>query len=328
MKNFWCSRLPTKASEKFFLLVKVVPVKTMASLLPISVSPVPDRIVRFFLQMRIASKETIENEKLEVAGVMSSVVHEVLDSKPRPLVPALKGARGRGRGRGGSKSTGRGGIQNQIAERKQHSVVLQETPKSGLTVFEYGGILMADHDMRECLRNLDAPKEDCANQPLQPPPQAIKPAPQQPDKQPSVSEDVSDDSDEEDDMDVDMYISDPESVQQSVFSDHSNQSYATNSTTPSSIHNDAYMADYAQQQYEALHTPSLPSSYWTGYKFPSEHQNFNFGEYVPSNFNTFSDQALSPMDHSQMNNNSVDNSMSYGWHDAQQQQQFNQHYTG
>src|SRR5438270_10615458 len=108
MCGFWAERFPKKPKKSHVLLVKILPVKDLITVLPIETDPPPDRVVRFFLVMRAVSRKTIKAEGLEINGVMSAVVREVLGSKAKPVVPATRG-RGRGRGGRGRGGTARGG---------------------------------------------------------------------------------------------------------------------------------------------------------------------------------------------------------------------------
>ncbi|KAF3940376.1 hypothetical protein ABW19_dt0202761 [Dactylella cylindrospora] len=151
MINFWARRLPQEPSKNEFLLIKLLPVKDLITLLPIQTDPPPDRTVRFFIIIRRATREIVRKEGLQVRGEMARVVYEVLGSKPPPIVPATKKRRGRGKARG----KGPHGDANAAMREAERPAGPDPNPRvpveggTGLTIFEYGGVLMASPEADE-----------------------------------------------------------------------------------------------------------------------------------------------------------------------------------
>lgn len=147
MINFWARRLPQEASKNEFLLIKLVPVKDLITLLPIQTDPPPDRTVRFFIIIRRANMNIVRKEGIQPRGEMARVVYEVLGSKPPPVVPATRKRRGRGKARG----KGPYGDSNASMREAERPAGPDPNPRvpveggTGLTIFEYGGVLMANH---------------------------------------------------------------------------------------------------------------------------------------------------------------------------------------
>ncbi|KAJ6257863.1 hypothetical protein Dda_7652 [Drechslerella dactyloides] len=142
MINFWARRLPQEPSKNEFLLIKLLPVKDLITLLPIQTDPPPERTVRFFIIIRRATREIVRKEGLQVRGEMARVVYEVLGSKPPPIVPATRKRRGRG------KAKGKGPHGDSNAAMREAERPVGPDPRlpveggTGLTIFEYGGVLM------------------------------------------------------------------------------------------------------------------------------------------------------------------------------------------
>ncbi|KAF3095327.1 hypothetical protein TWF569_010435 [Orbilia oligospora] len=151
MINFWARRLPQEPSKNEFLLIKLLPVKDLITLLPIQTDPPPDRTVRFFIIIRRATREIVRKEGLQVRGEMARVVYEVLGSKPPPIVPATKKRRGRGK----AKGKGPHGDSNAAMREAERPAGPDPNPRvpieggTGLTIFEYGGVLMASQEADE-----------------------------------------------------------------------------------------------------------------------------------------------------------------------------------
>ncbi|KAF3932210.1 hypothetical protein ABW20_dc0109805 [Dactylellina cionopaga] len=151
MINFWARRLPQEPSKNEFLLIKLLPVKDLITLLPIQTDPPPDRTVRFFIIIRRATREIVRKEGLQVRGEMARVVYEVLGSKPPPIVPATKKRRGRGK----AKGKGPHGDSNASMRDAERPAGPDPNPRvpveggTGLTIFEYGGVLMASQEADE-----------------------------------------------------------------------------------------------------------------------------------------------------------------------------------
>ncbi|KAK6336538.1 hypothetical protein TWF696_002087 [Orbilia brochopaga] len=151
MINFWARRLPQEPSKNEFLLIKLLPVKDLITLLPIQTDPPPDRTVRFFIIIRRATREIVRREGLQVRGEMARVVYEVLGSKPPPVVPATRKRRGRGK----AKGKGPHGDSNAAMREAERPVGPDPNPRmpveggTGLTIFEYGGVLMASPEADE-----------------------------------------------------------------------------------------------------------------------------------------------------------------------------------
>ncbi|KAF3933457.1 hypothetical protein ABW20_dc0104110 [Dactylellina cionopaga] len=117
--------------------------------------PPPDRTVRFFIIIRTATREVVRREGLQVRGEVARVVYEVLGSKPPPIVPATKKRRGRGK----AKAKGLHGDSNAATRDAERLAGPDPNPRvlvkgeTGLTIFEYGGVLtasqVADEQMAE-----------------------------------------------------------------------------------------------------------------------------------------------------------------------------------
>ncbi|KAK6526379.1 hypothetical protein TWF694_004975 [Orbilia ellipsospora] len=175
MINFWARRLPQEPSKNEFLLIKLLPVKDLITLLPIQTEPPPDRTVRFFIIIRRATREIVRKEGLQVRGEMARVVYEVLGSKPPPIVPATKKRRGRGK----AKGKGPHGDSNAAMREAERPAGPDPNPRvpveggTGLTIFEYGGVLMAspeaDEQMAEEAAALEEEEKNSKSIPSSPP---------------------------------------------------------------------------------------------------------------------------------------------------------------